>query len=219
MASLTEVIRVYQPDFLARTTLLKDFVSGLSFLHDQKHVMHRDINPNNLAIVSFSEPKGIIIDLDSITSSESSMDHMKGTLTYLAPEIITLKNWTRTDSQPPPYQKGVDIWALGLSMFALHFGQPFRWEYFLPSPKTSSKALTVTPNLHSEYHKRVRRIEKSSRDTKTAQFVRWIAQMTEYSAKNRPSASEILNQTLEIPEVQGKGTISLKSSTKRSLEA
>lgn len=218
MASLAEVIRVYQPDFLAKTTLLKDYVTGLAFLHDQKHMMHRDINPNNLAVVSFSEPKGIIIDLDSVTLSETSTDHIKGTLTYLAPEIINLKNWNRTGSQPPPYQKSVDIWALGLSMFALYFGQPFRWEYFLPSPKTTSKALTVTPKLYSEYHSRVKRIEKSSQDTKTAQYVRWIAQMTEYSANKRPSAVAILSQALEISEVQGKGTISLKSSVKRSLE-
>lgn len=69
-ASLSHVINAYTPDNAAKLAFFADYLSGLSFLHDQKGIMHRDISPGNLAITSLHNPKGIIIDLDSATKSD-----------------------------------------------------------------------------------------------------------------------------------------------------
>ncbi len=118
MGSLKEVINLCRSDVSAQITLLVDYLKGLTYPHEEKGVMHRDINPNNLGVVSFNPPKGIILDLDSATRSEVSEDHMQGTIPYLAPEIIDLKVWdTVVGSKPGPYGRSVDVWAVGLSVF------------------------------------------------------------------------------------------------------
>lgn len=92
--------------------LLDDYLKGLTFLHG-KALMHRNINPNNLAVISFNNPKGLIIDLDSATEHHTSTDRMPGTLAYLAPEIVRLKKGTSILG----YDRSIDVWALGLSIF------------------------------------------------------------------------------------------------------
>lgn len=107
-SNLADVITSYKPDVHAKTALFADYLNGMSYLHDQKGIMHRDISPGNLAITSFSKPRGIIIDLDAATTDSTSTDHMKGTLPFLAPEIIALKSLKGQGPQPLPYDKSVD---------------------------------------------------------------------------------------------------------------
>ena len=137
MGSLLDVIGLYTSDIYAQSTLLVDYLKGLTFLHDEKGVMHRDVNPNNLGVVSFDPPRGVLLDLDSATREEESLDHMQGTLPYLAPEIIELKVVERRSAGAStasgawpgrvPYRQGVDVWAMGLSVYALYVGQSFNW--------------------------------------------------------------------------------------------
>jgi serine/threonine protein kinase len=75
MRSLEDTIRSYRADPAAQITLLGDFLNGLSYLHEQKHVMHLDIKPGNLGVLSFAKPKGVILDFDSATSELTSEDH------------------------------------------------------------------------------------------------------------------------------------------------
>ena len=219
VASLTDVIASHQSDHHAKLALLKDYVSGLSYLHDQKGMMHRDINPNNLAVVSFTNPKGVILDLDSVTKAGDSTDHMRGTFPYLAPEILRLKNWDGKGAEPAPYTKSVDIWALGLSMSALYSGQPWRWEYFLPSGQTSkSSALPVTAPLYQKFQKRTQREIDSCADPYVERFLQWILDMTKYGTSNRISASNLLVQLEHATRDLGRGTLVLKGTSKRCLE-
>lgn len=216
VASLTDVIASYQSDLPARLALFRDFSSGLSYLHDDKGMMHRDINPNNLAVLSFNHPKGIILDLDSVTRARDSTNHHKGTMSYLAPEIIELKDWEEKGPHPPPYTNSVDIWALGLSMFALHSGQHWRWGYFLTGGETSSEK--VTRPLYEEFQKRMRRHIESCSDSNDVQLLEQIEAMTRYDSFERTSASKLFIRLSVITRVPGKGTIGLKGPPKRSFE-
>lgn len=54
---------------------MDDYLRGLAFLHE-KGIMHRDISPNNLAVTSFEQPRGLIIDLDAATKDPESEDHV-----------------------------------------------------------------------------------------------------------------------------------------------
>lgn len=77
--------------------------------------MHRDIKPGNLALVTSTPPRAIIIDFGCATWDLSSTDHSIGTIPYLAPEVVALKRNKSRD----PYDKAVDIWGLGVSAFQL----------------------------------------------------------------------------------------------------
>lgn len=84
--------------------------------------MHRDIKPDNIGVSGSSEQtlKYILLDFGHATRESSSKDHEKGTLRYLAPEVMALKYRKST----VPYDFRVDIWALGVT--ALELSEDFR---------------------------------------------------------------------------------------------
>ena len=143
--------------------------------------MHRDIKPRNLGIVTLNPPTGVIFDLDDATQDETSADHYKGTLGYLAPEIVTLKahdqhlKGSRASLSPPPYGRKIDIWALGISAYEIHSGAK------LPNSCIIERRFSaITNDLYREAHE----------DTLEAPYVRLILSMLEWNAEQRMSAAE-----------------------------
>lgn len=179
-----------------------DYLKGLSFLHENG-IMHRDINPNT----SFDYPKGLIIDLDSATTEEMSTDHMQGTLAYLAPEIVDLKSQI-----PGSYNKSVDIWALGLSAFAIHTGRPLRWTY--TDSHGAHPSYMVEQEAYRAYKTKISQSLKLTQDTDAAGLLRLIAEMTEYKPNKRITASSALAKVAKLAEGL-KGKIVLKAGHKR----
>jgi serine/threonine protein kinase len=59
-------------------------------MHDQG-VIYYDIKPDNIALVSISPAKVVIIDLGHAENQDQSTSHHLGTLRYLAPEVMLLK--------------------------------------------------------------------------------------------------------------------------------
>ena len=225
VANLADVLDKFQLDSGAKLTLFTDYLRGLSFLHGQKGVMHRDIKPANLAVVSFLHPKGIIIDLDDATSEPTSNDHMKGTIMYLAPEVVALKSWEEELKQQPhknrpkpaPYDKKVDVWALGLSMYALYKSTAFHWGQFLTEnhPLKWVKNTRTTPEHLTAFH---RSLQEPSRIPEAAQFPMWIKDMTHLLAIPRLTASGLLLMVEPLSKAVGQGSIVPKSGLKRPLE-
>lgn len=74
--------------------------------------MHRDIKPDNLAYVTLDPVYIIIIDLGSSERKSLSTDHYRGTVRYLAPEVMSVKNKTSAESFSFP----VDLWSVGLTL-------------------------------------------------------------------------------------------------------
>lgn len=214
--NLSEIIATYTPDASAKAALFTDYLRGLSYLHGEKNIMHRDISPGNLAVTSLQQPTGIIIDLDAATNGNTSTDHMKGTLPFLAPEIIRLKKWTRTGKQPPSFEKSIDTWALGLNMYALYVGQSFRWAQFAPTSSTADA--TVTLSAHQNFQNQLQKTIQKTEDLETRLFLDTITQMTAYDIEYRISATDALEDILSVRGIWPRGTIVPKAGLKRSRE-
>ncbi|KAL8787572.1 MAG: hypothetical protein Q9213_002134 [Squamulea squamosa] len=212
LANLSEVINSYTPDTSAKSALFTDYLSGLSYLHNHKRIMHRDISPGNLAITSLHEPKGIIIDLDAATASKISTDHMKGTLPCLALEIMKLKAWNKIEEQPRPYEKSVD--TLGLIMYFLYTNQSFDWAPFgaIPSLRMTT---TVTETNHKNFHEKLEKLNKYTKNAEIRIGLAMVARLTAWDAADRYSASDALKAFSQIRRGKTRGTMSPKGVKKR----
>ena len=81
---------------------------GLAYLHDEKHIVHRDLNPFNIVVTPEMEPKIIDLDFAILEASETSgMYRRSGTVAYLAPEQVRGHHLDHR----------VDIYAFGVTMY------------------------------------------------------------------------------------------------------
>jgi serine/threonine protein kinase len=76
--------------------------------------MHRDIKLDNV-LGSVQPLQAVIIDFGQATWDRASSDHMKGTIRYLAPEIMALKHMTAPANAT--YSQSADVWSMGLTIF------------------------------------------------------------------------------------------------------
>lgn len=141
--------------------------SALMYLHS-KRIMHRDVKPANIGILYFPNARAVLLDLGSCEEKLTSDNHYAGTVRYLAPEVIRLKNWAQTSPRPPPYNHKVDIWGIGITFFeAIHRRVPWR---------------EVDKNQWEEYFK------ESREDSFLHQQIRWAGS---WDAGSRPSAEQL----------------------------
>ena len=214
VADLSDVIRRYTTDINAKLALFTDYLNGLSYLHDQKGIMHRDISPGNLAVTSLHEPRGIIIDLDAAITDSTSADHMKGTMPYLAPEILALKYGTKVKTQLLPFDKSVDTWALGLTMYALFTDQLFSWISFGATP--SKGGAIVTQEAHRNLRSRIQESAQGSESPETRAALGLVLRLIEWEAFRRHTASTALGRIRKVWRSDTRGTIVARRGQKRS---
>jgi serine/threonine protein kinase len=87
-----------------------------------------DVKPANIMVVTYQPLRVVIIDYGVGTFERQSKDHEKGTIPYLAPEVIALKHReSKTSYDPPPYDRSCDIWGLGLTGYQLFLRKGCTW--------------------------------------------------------------------------------------------
>ena len=222
LANLEDIIQSHTLNLPAQITLLMDYLRGLAYLHDQKGIMHRDIKPENLGILSLSPPRGIILDLDSATSEETSDDIGQGTVPYQAPEIINLRVPAIAIQQS--YGRSVDVWALGMSAFCALRGTHTRWSHYdytskhvhyLPGTTNPDFVLaTRLRNFHYELEK------QSANFPPFLEYFDFLRKMTMYHPQSRFSASEALKRAEDLRPGKDKPAITPKAQsqgTKRKI--
>ncbi|QPG74062.1 hypothetical protein FOA43_001383 [Brettanomyces nanus] len=109
--------------------VFRDVVSGLEYLHNQG-IIHRDIKPSNLLINKDDVVKisdfgiSFAANLDGNgLSDDFELAKTAGTPAFLAPELCT------TDGDDVRVTYKIDIWALGVTLYCVLFGQlPFSGE-------------------------------------------------------------------------------------------
>ncbi|GAB1221391.1 hypothetical protein ENUP19_0080G0029 [Entamoeba nuttalli] len=101
--------------------ILIDAAKGISYLHSNG-ILHRDIKPDNILVLSideFSKVNGKLTDFGSSRNINMMMTNMTftkgiGTPTYMAPEIL----------QQQKYKKAADIYSFGITMYeTFHWGE------------------------------------------------------------------------------------------------
>eukprot|EP00250_Pteridium_aquilinum_P000423 c10463_g1_i2 orf=354-1499(-) len=95
----------------------RDVVAGLMYLHSRR-IIHGDIKPENLLISAAGQVK--ICDFSVSQRFQGNNDELRrspGTPVYTAPECITGATYRG---------RAADIWALGVTLYCMVFGQyPF----------------------------------------------------------------------------------------------
>ncbi|KAK0302212.1 hypothetical protein LTR82_017953 [Friedmanniomyces endolithicus] len=96
-------------------TVLLQLADVGAYLHTLG-IMHRDYKLDNVGVVRVSpKVEVVLLDFGHAIRARESEDHMKGTVRYLAPEVLALKKERSRKS----YNCAVDVWALGVMMMEL----------------------------------------------------------------------------------------------------
>jgi len=92
--------------------LVRQLISAVSYLHSL-NIIHRDIKPENILIHTLHGTENIkLADFGyayKLTTDEEQLSRLVGTWEYFSPEQISGST----------YSKGVDMWALGITIFGI----------------------------------------------------------------------------------------------------
>ena len=126
MGSLSEYIRFNERGLSIDTIIIDDIFFAVRFLHSINCV-HLDIKPANIMLhcSSQNEYKAVIIDYGLSQSIEKNINFGNGSKPYMSPELLSSHY-----GLPVLYNKGPDIWALGLVILEICMKQYSAWYHF-----------------------------------------------------------------------------------------
>lgn len=97
----------------------RDILIGLEYLHSH-HIIHRDLKPENVLLGRDGHIKISDFGMSLNFGDTDMVSTVAGTAAFLAPEVCEAEDGTSF------HGKGVDIWALGATLYVLLYGQlPF----------------------------------------------------------------------------------------------
>uniref|UniRef100_A0A1I8G032 Protein kinase domain-containing protein n=2 Tax=Macrostomum lignano TaxID=282301 RepID=A0A1I8G032_9PLAT len=157
----------------------KQICSALHYLHSQQPpVIHRDINCTNIIVNPVSERVklidfGLSIKLsESISHISGSSQKPKGTLNFMAPEMLG-----DGEAGRPMYSRESDIWAFGCTVFQMASG---------------ARPFADANNLLNMALRMERMGAPALPDGRSAELRDFYSRCTAKERRNRPSAAELM---------------------------
>ncbi|KIW41569.1 uncharacterized protein PV06_07118 [Exophiala oligosperma] len=125
---ILEVLTKPQVSRSVRWRAFHQGAQGIRYLHSLG-IIHRDLKMGNILVVRSDPLRVVIADFGHATTCTNSQDHMKGTIVFLAPEIIELKRRSRDTNpfSPDPtlhWSCKSDVYSYGLVGWTLLHGKP-----------------------------------------------------------------------------------------------
>ena len=150
---------------LEAARLLRPLLESVAYLHDLG-IVHRDLKPENILCGEDLEDIKIAdFGLSKMILPKEKMDAACGTLSYVAPEVLTMQG----------YGKEADLWSVGVIMFLLLCGKlPFDGDDHNEIIKSTIQAdLKVNPSVWNKLSDEAKSLmtsllNKSAKDRITA---------------------------------------------------
>ncbi|CAH1790420.1 unnamed protein product [Owenia fusiformis] len=127
-------------------------VLALRYLHKEKHIVHRDLTPNNIMLGE--NDKVTITDFGLAKQKQkdsSKMTSVVGTILYSCPEVV----------QSQPYGEKADVWAIGCILYQMCTLKPPFYSSNMLSLATKIVDAEYEPIPEGEYSERVIQTVKS----------------------------------------------------------
>ncbi len=124
---------------LEAAKLMKPLMESVAYLHDLG-IVHRDLKPENILCgENLDDLKIADFGLSKMILPKEKMDAACGTLSYVAPEVLTMQG----------YGKEADLWSVGVILFLVLCGKlPFDGEDHNEIIRSTIQAdLKVNPNV------------------------------------------------------------------------
>ena len=170
--------------------IMTQLLSSLAYMHSNKigkyfplTIVHCDLKPENILLESKGSTRIKIIDLglSQILSKKNNLKSERGSIYYLAPEMIK-----------KDYNHKVDIWSAGVIFYILVTGEP-PFNAMIEGPNG---------NMGIDSNKIKEKILKGKVSFKSKVFKKFdpevkeiIQAMLTYNPKKRPDAKELLQTT------------------------
>jgi hypothetical protein len=132
-------------------------------------IIHRDIKPDNILVATEDPLRMVLTDFGHSTTDTRSRDHRRGTIYYLSPEILDIKNGIRTG---PGWTTKSDIFSLGLVAYESFHGATRRPQ-----------------QLDVATHERIMQSLRSSRPVNNI-----ISLMLSWDPRKRPTMESVLSK-------------------------
>ena len=121
-------------NFTTKLNILKDIAKVLEYMH-VNNIIHRDLKPENIILDKKNKPYLIDYGISKICANKKNvLTQTKGTLNYLAPESLEVKNFTENEEVISIVSPKVDVWAFGCLMSYIFSGET-PWEKILNEKK------------------------------------------------------------------------------------
>ena len=132
--------------------LIRPLLESVAYLHDLG-IVHRDLKPENILCGDNLEDLKIAdFGLSKMILPKERMDAACGTLSYVAPEVLTFQG----------YGKEADLWSVGVIMFLLLCGKlPFEGEKDTEIIQNTIKADLKPPTVWAKLSEEAKSLIKS----------------------------------------------------------